>query len=118
MQKRAKSGGELGANGEHYGGGKFIATTNHPKGTPQKGGPRMALIAPWTLVAAREGWLPVFGLISGLEIIIDGVATLNPDYCGDRRESKPMAERLTDIAAWNDGFRWFRRGSNPREFSK
>lgn len=32
-QKRAAKGGEEGANGEWYEGGKFIATTEHAKGT-------------------------------------------------------------------------------------
>lgn len=33
-QKRAKAGGELGANGEWYEGGKFIATKDRPKAPP------------------------------------------------------------------------------------
>lgn len=30
--RRARAGGEVGANGEFYKGGSFIATTDHPKG--------------------------------------------------------------------------------------
>lgn len=30
--RRARAGGEVGANGEFYRGGSFIATTDHPKG--------------------------------------------------------------------------------------
>ena len=36
IQRRAKTGGESGANGEWYEGGKFIATTDHAKGKPAK----------------------------------------------------------------------------------
>lgn len=35
-RKRAKTGGEIGPNGESYKGGAFIATTDKPKGSPQK----------------------------------------------------------------------------------
>lgn len=35
-QKRAKVGGEFGANGEWYEGGKFIATKDRPKLTPMQ----------------------------------------------------------------------------------
>jgi hypothetical protein len=35
-QTRAKVGGEIGANGEFYEGGKFIATKDNAKGTPAK----------------------------------------------------------------------------------
>ncbi len=33
-QRRAAAGGEVGANGEWYRGGAFIATTDHPKSAP------------------------------------------------------------------------------------
>lgn len=41
-QQRAKAGGELGANGEWYEGGKFIATKDNPKSAP----PLRTLLAP------------------------------------------------------------------------
>ncbi len=36
VQRRAKVGGEIGANGEFYEGGKFIATKDNPKSAPVK----------------------------------------------------------------------------------
>lgn len=36
LQRRAKAGGERGANGEWYEGGKFIATTDHAKSAPMR----------------------------------------------------------------------------------
>lgn len=36
MPIQAKKGGEIGANGEFYKGGAFIATTDRPKGQPTK----------------------------------------------------------------------------------
>lgn len=35
-QKRARAGGEMGANGEWYEGGKFIATKDNPKSQPRE----------------------------------------------------------------------------------
>ena len=44
-QRRAKAGGEFGANGEWYEGGKFIATTDHVKLPPVKWEPSLAATA-------------------------------------------------------------------------
>lgn len=57
-QRRAKPGGEYGANGEWYEGGKFIATRDNPKSAPQERKPassaasdewarRVAAVAAW-----------------------------------------------------------------------
>jgi len=49
-QKRAEKGGEVGANGEFYKGGAFIANTDHPKGQPKAAKVRKAEIKPWVWV--------------------------------------------------------------------
>lgn len=64
-QRRAKAGGEFGANGEWYEGGKFIATTDHVKLPPVKWEPSLAATAEalareersrrWT--AAYDAWM-------------------------------------------------------------
>ena len=46
-QRRAHKGGEVGANGEFYEGGKFIATTDHAKGKPKPNGGGRQEIEPY-----------------------------------------------------------------------
>jgi hypothetical protein len=60
-QKRAKIGGEVGANGEFYEGGKFIATTDHSKRHGSvKRKPRKVQIRPFEWVIAEPGQRPIF----------------------------------------------------------
>lgn len=71
-QKRAKVGGEVGANGEFYEGGKFVSTTaanaKRHGSTPRK--PRKVEIAPYTWVLAEEGQRPLFSIVgTGAEYI-------------------------------------------------
>jgi hypothetical protein len=67
-QKRAAKGGEEGANGEWYEGGKFIATTEQPKGTAAKSAKpeRKQQYAPYKWdVAPVAGQLAIFRLLNG-----------------------------------------------------
>lgn len=55
MAHNAKSGGEIGANGEYYKGGQFVADNpNTAKGMAQKKGQRKIQIAPYKWVIAKE----------------------------------------------------------------
>ena len=49
-QSRANKGGEYGANGEWYEGGKFIARTDRPKGKARKSSTRKIEIEPYVWV--------------------------------------------------------------------
>lgn len=64
-QKRAQVGGEIGTNGEFYEGGKFLPSTQRPKGKPAKRGPRKQQIGPFEWVVAEEGRRAIFGAIIG-----------------------------------------------------
>lgn len=65
---RAAKGGQFGANGEWYSGGKFIATTDHPKGCKpaRKGCARRVQVGPAEFTEGREGALPLWQTLSGL----------------------------------------------------
>lgn len=58
-QRRAVVGGEFGANGEWYEGGKFIATNDHPKSAPVDARPHDAARAAAMADAAQRlaAWL-------------------------------------------------------------
>jgi len=122
MNRRARPGGEPGANGEWYKGGQFIATTDRPKRQPKpkKADPSVLhLIEPGILKPAPEdGFLGIFQAYSDYWEEVDGqervCQTLNTDYLGDKyvKEIKEMAEN------YNEGFRWFRKGKNILEVRK
>lgn len=107
--KRAKAGGEVGANGEWYEGGKFINTVpENPKregGRPSK--PRKVEIEPFVWVVVAEWRQTIYTRLSGVYgKVIDGrmVLSVNPqtlDYFGDTMaEVERLAER------YNAGERW------------
>lgn len=62
-QRRARPGGETGANGEWYEGGKFIATRDNPKRTGRsRKATRKVEIEPWKWeVPPEEGMRPIYG---------------------------------------------------------
>ena len=107
--KRAKKGGEIGANGEFYEGGKFIATTDRPKteGSKPKGTGKEE-IAPYKWEVPPEGMRSIFARWKGLWgwDRATGKATrhptANPEYWGADvlEEAAQWAER------WNNGERW------------
>lgn len=114
-QKRAKVGGEFGANGEWYEGGKFINTVpenrkkegSHPKGTGKQE------IAPYVWEVAPNGERSLYKKFAGAwGRVENGVAVfaygsdierLNHvlAYCG---VTKAQAQEMLD--KWNAGQRW------------
>jgi hypothetical protein len=113
MQKRAKVGGETGVNGEWYEGGKFIATTEQPKGTPattQKPAGKQQY-EPYKWAAAPEpGQRALF-------TVLDAFAKrVWPGLQMERHEhpAPTMWGYDTDelIAMWNNGVRWV----TPKQF--
>lgn len=115
--KRAAKGGEFGANGEWYEGGKFINTV--PQNPKRHGSnPRRKLskqeIAPftWELQPSDEV-TSIFRQFSGIYgRVVNGVAVMRTDdglarsleYCGTTLEQAQML-----IDSWNAGERWIRR---------
>lgn len=107
--RRAKAGGEFGANGDWYEGGRFINTI--PENQKAKGSHRVKAakqeIEPFKWVVPQEGQNSIYRKFSGnWGKVIDGVAVVNADdrtlrFCGVSREE---ADGL--VARWNRGERW------------
>ena len=118
-QKRAKAGGEHGANGEWYEGGKFIATTDHAKRKGSTKGTGRQEIEPYVWDHPPEpGMRSLYrrmspGVFTG---IVDGKWGLNPHtsdhtwgYYNDFdpeavARAKAMYQALAD--RYNAGERW------------
>lgn len=112
--QRAKKGGEIGANGEFYKGGAFIATTDHPKGQPIKRSKvKKQEVEPfnWT-VPPEEGLKSLYGVLGGVEFYDKETKTfkLNHLLTGRNYYASPeqVKERKYRIAAFNSGMRWFK----------
>jgi hypothetical protein len=67
---RAKAGGEIGMNGEHYAGGTFMANTEMPKGTPRARKPQMVIVDGMKNRAVQpDDMRPIF------ELVFKGIAS-------------------------------------------
>ena len=109
-QKRAKVGGEYGANGEWYEGGKFINTVPENKkreGSAPKGTGKQE-IAPFVWAVAPNGERSLYRRFAGVfgKVMADGVAVVMCSdvtlaYYGKTREE---AQAMIDM--WNGGARW------------
>jgi hypothetical protein len=114
MQRRASKGGEFGANGEWYEGGKFLNTT--PENAKREGsaprGTGRQEIAPYVWdVPPVAGARSIYRQFAGVfgKVWPDGVARLRTDdqlpitldYCGTT-----LAEAQDLIDRWNSGTRW------------
>ncbi len=74
MANRAKAGGELGMNGEHYAGGTFLPSTRLPKQGAQGRQARSnrALVEPGRLDVVPEGKKAIFATINSISLVLDG----------------------------------------------
>ena len=111
-QKRASVGGEFGANGEWYDGGKFINTVEeNAKGKAKKRtATRKQEIAPYVWEVPPEGKWSLYVRFAGVfGNVWNGVAILRTDeqleatleYYG-----KTLAQAKKMIDDWNAGVRW------------
>ena len=105
---RAKKGGEYGANGEWYEGGKFIATTERPKAQVKIRGARKVEIEPGMWVdSAGES---IYTAIKWDVRISNGVAATHPmsfrGSDGEIPSSEYVAAKMDLIAKYNRGERW------------
>lgn len=106
MQQRAQVGGQVGANGEWYEGGKFIATVDNPKGKSKGAKPsRKQQYEPYKWdVAPEQGQRAIFDVMSGFAILNRSTmqctrhAHANSGYWGYTSDEL--------IAKWNSGIRW------------
>ena len=111
---RAKAGGEYGANGEWYEGGKFINTVAENAKRAAKDAKassrKQNINAGVWEVAPVAGKLALFPMLSGMEIPnrdrSNWQFTFNPDLCGAIATVEFIAIRKARIAAFNAGERW------------
>lgn len=107
--KRARKGGEIGANGEFYEGGKFINTV--PENAKRHGATarrdQKAEIEPYIWAVVPEGKRSLYRNFAGVfGKVINGIAVVN---CSEQtlayfKTSRQEAEAMA--AAYNAGERW------------
>jgi hypothetical protein len=112
-QRRAKAGGEFGANGEWYEGGKFIANTDHPKSHKKwekPTGKQEVDNGQWSVppeTADNIFATAIFRRLGGIETRNpDGTFSLNPDLKAEYASKEAIEAREELIEAWNKGARW------------
>lgn len=106
-QRRAKKGGEVGANGEWYEGGKWIANTDASKRAGYRRPTGRQPIAPGEFAVPEAGKFSLFQRWSSVWIRDeDGSMRCRDDlpieYWG--REYLDQAQQMAD--RWNAGERW------------
>lgn len=112
---RAKAGGEFGANGEWYEGGKFINTV--PENAKRQGsvkikpaGKREIDNGVW-VIQPFSGAISIYAQLAGIELreqrgVIGSPFKFNPDLRGEWATAESIAKRETLIARFNAGDRW------------
>lgn len=126
-QRRAKAGGEIGANGEFYEGGKFIATKeDRIKRSPEPRKPSRG----WEIDNRvfthdrPDGYLPIYPLLGGIHTregeqfrarqeYLDGMRRCHPDM-----DSGWESGQLALIDAWNAGKRWRKIPETSRHWNE
>lgn len=108
-QQRAKAGGEIGANGEFYEGGKFIATTDHAK---RKAAAKRATgrqqVAPGNWEVPPTGMRSLYARWSGLWVNGgNGTVMLNPGANADYFGADQLQQAADAATKYNNGERWF-----------
>ena len=111
--QRAPKGGAYGANGEWYEGGKFIATTKHPKRHGSYKPKGRVEIEPYVYAERREGFAPIWGKIEAYakqgedgkyQLIEAGLQGLRAMW-GDKAETTILHLQL-HVSYFNNGYRW------------
>jgi hypothetical protein len=106
-QRRAQKGGEYGANGDWYEGGKWIANTDRPKRHGSVKPTRRQQVAPWTWeTPPHDGARAIYDKWSGTwGKNLDGTMFCR-DLPADRWGSDFLAESQAMAERWNNGERW------------
>lgn len=118
MKTRAKTGGEIGINGEYYKGGQFLPSSPNTikgemKSTNSKKATRKQEIAPYKWeVSPAENLNSIFSIIAGT---VAGWKVYNETLEYNANEKVLNYVGMTEeearelINMWNDGYRWFER---------
>lgn len=113
--QRAPKGGAYGANGEWYEGGKFIATTKHPKRHGSYKPTGKVEIEPYVWAQRREGLRPIYGAIfdciktdGGQFEYLEQAAAAKIRMHGDNDKTRMSILRgRLHVSMFNAGYRWF-----------
>lgn len=107
-QVRAKKGGEFGANGEWYEGGKFINTNPvYSKSHKPSRSTGKQEVAPYVWEVAPAGMVSLYRQFAGVfGKVVNGTAILT---CSDQtlayyRQTRESIQAMID--RWNSGERW------------
>lgn len=105
-QQRAKIGGEAGVNGEWYEGGKFLPSTEKPKGKPSKRGLGKQEIEPYKWEVLPEGKRSIYRQLAGVYArLINGVMVANINPVTLKYYGKTESEVIDMINRYNAGER-------------
>jgi len=110
MKRQAKTGGEIGANGELYKGGQFIAESDKTlKGSTKRKPPKKQEIAPYKWeVAPEEGLQSIFTQITYYCKWADGYDSTFEVIPGIVKSNNADLEQIQDLVnRWNNGERWY-----------
>lgn len=110
-QKRASKGGEYGANGEWYEGGKFINTVeDNAKRSKKSSKPsRKRQVAPFVWeVQPFENAIAIFQQLSGVEVFdrATGKFSFNSNLTSYFATPEAIANRKEKIERYNRGEKW------------
>lgn len=115
MSRRAKKGGEIGANGEFYKGGQFINTiAENSKGQAKKRGRSTGKVQvePFVWVQCLEGKFPILKIVGSYAKWSDdgkSIELFQPylKHVGIDGSYKFRGQSLDSLVEkWNDGERW------------
>lgn len=117
---KAKAGGEVGKNGEHYKGGQFLPSTTNPKESHSgaKGGGGKHEVAPYAWEHApspehRTVWGRIKTFVDHAHLKATGIARVHPMFNADHPAVKTMSHGMDDIndkvERFNKGERWFQK---------
>jgi hypothetical protein len=105
---RAAKGGQFGANGEWYEGGKFIATTERPKAQVKIRAARKVEVEPGMWVESVEK--TIYSEIKWDVKIRNGIASTHSmsfrGSDGEAPSTEYVASKMDMIAKYNRGERW------------
>jgi len=110
-QRRAAKGGEYGANGEFYEGGKFINTVEEngkqKKKWKKPTGRREVAPSVWEMQPDSD-MMPIYGMLAGFEVFnrLTGKFEFNNDLRGQYATPEFIKVRLSRIDKYNSGEKW------------
>jgi hypothetical protein len=108
VHRQAQAGGEVGANGEFYAGGQFIATVDRPKGKAKPRKPRKVQIAPGGWVEVAGDCNAIYAFLAGSYALYNASTDTFAPYAFHTLSAEARATYTAMIEAYNAGRRVYR----------